>query len=88
MLAFLRSPIGRWVALSVLLPVIATLLGRVGRALQRRSGHPTRISKLLLAASRIANHRNGNPQVPADRAAPAEPPSRPLPSERPSGTAG
>ena len=90
MSAFLRSPIGRWAALSVLLPVIATLLSRVGRALQRRSGHPTRISKILLATSRIANRRNGNPQAPApaDRAVPAEPPSRPLPSERPSGTVG
>jgi hypothetical protein len=86
MLAFLRSPIGRWVALSVFLPVIATLLTYVGRALQRRSGHPTRTSKILLAASRIANRRNGDPQDPAldDRAARTEPPS----SERPNGTVG
>ena len=58
MLVFLRSPIGRWVLLTLLLPVIATLLGRLGRAVQRRSGHPTRISKALLTFSRLANRRN------------------------------
>jgi hypothetical protein len=59
MLAFLRSPIGRWVVLTLLLPVIAALLSRLGRAVQRRSGHPTRTSKALLTFSRLADRRNG-----------------------------
>ena len=46
-------------SLTLLLPVIAALLGRLGRAVQRRSGHPTRISKALLTFSRLANRRNG-----------------------------
>ncbi|MGA7052887.1 MAG: hypothetical protein WBZ37_16790 [Mycobacterium sp.] len=87
MLAFLRSPIGRWVALTVVLPLIAALLSYVGRALQRRSGHPTRISKFLMATSRIANRRKGDTQEDpalAGQAAPTEPPA----GERPTGTVG
>ena len=72
MLIFLRSPIGRWIALTLLLPVIAALLSRVGGALQRRSGHPTRISKALLAISRMASRRNGSADVPGAAAAASE----------------
>jgi len=64
MLVFLRSPIGRWVILTLLLPVIAALLGWLGRALERRSGHTTRISKALLTFSRLADRRNeGNAEL-------------------------
>jgi hypothetical protein len=87
MLAFLRSPIGRWVAVSVFLPLIAWLLSRIGGAVQRHSGHPTRISKFLLGASRMANRRKGVVQgdpalngqgVPTELAA----------GDRPTGTTG
>jgi hypothetical protein len=65
MLVFLRSPIGRWIALTLLLPVIAALLSRISRALQRRSGHPTRTSKALLTISHgwrtAATVRTGRP---------------------------
>ncbi|MDT5348597.1 MAG: hypothetical protein QOH91_1884 [Mycobacterium sp.] len=62
MLVFLRSPIGRWIALMLLLPA---LLSRTGLALQRRSGHPTRTSKALLTISRMADRRNGSADGPA-----------------------
>ena len=65
MLVFLRSPIGRWIALTLLLPVIAALLSRISRALQRRSGHPTRTSKALQTISRMADRRNGSADGPA-----------------------
>jgi hypothetical protein len=65
MLVFLKSPIGRWIALTLLLPVIAALLSRISRALQRRSGHPTRTSKALLTISRMADRRNGSADGPA-----------------------
>jgi hypothetical protein len=65
MLVFLRSPIGRWIALMLLLPVIAALPSRISRALQRRSGQPTRTSKALLAISRMADRRNGSSDRPA-----------------------
>jgi hypothetical protein len=87
MLAFLRTPLGRWVAVSVFLPLIAWLLSLIGSALQRHSGHPTRISKFLLGASRMANRRKGVTQGdPAlnGQAAPTELAS----GERPNGTTG
>jgi hypothetical protein len=65
MLIFLRNPIGRWIALTLLLPVIAALLSRIGRALRRRSGHPTRTSKALLTISRMADRHNGSADGPA-----------------------
>jgi hypothetical protein len=61
MLVFLRSPLGRWVALGVLLPLLAALLGWVARSVQRRSGHPTRTSRGLFKLSRIANRHKGGP---------------------------
>jgi hypothetical protein len=77
MLVFLRSPIGRWIALTLLLPVIAALLSRVSRALQRRSGHPTRTSKVLLTISRIADRRKGSADGPASAGSPSEQSSQP-----------
>ena len=55
MLIFLRSPLGRWIAVGLLLPLLAALLGWVGRKVQQRSGHPTRTSRALLKLSRIAD---------------------------------
>jgi hypothetical protein len=78
MLVFLRSPIGRWIALTLLLPVIAALLSRVSRALhQRRSGHPTRTSKVLLTISRIADRRKGSADGPASAGSLSEQSSQP-----------
>jgi hypothetical protein len=64
-LGFLKSPIGRGIALTLLLPVIAALPSRISRVVQRRSGRPTRTSKALLTISRIANRRNGSADGPA-----------------------
>ncbi|MDT7586678.1 MAG: hypothetical protein QOE32_4228 [Pseudonocardiales bacterium] len=72
MLVFLRSPIGRWIALTLLFPVIAALLSRIGGALQRRSGHPTRTSKALLRISRMADRRNGAADGPVAGASVSE----------------
>jgi hypothetical protein len=77
MLIFLRSPIGRWIALTLLFPVIAALLSRIGGALQRRSGHPTRTSKALLTISRMADRRNGSADGPAAGASVSEKFSQP-----------
>ena len=70
MLLFLRSPIGRWVALGVMLPLLAALFGWIGRVAQRRSGHPTRTSRAMLKMSRIANRGKASPND-ADVALPA-----------------
>jgi len=65
MLVFLRSPIGRWIAAALLLPLLAALFGWVGRTVQRRSGHPTRTSRAMLKLSRLANR--GRDESGADR---------------------
>ena len=57
MLVFLSSPLRRWIALSIVLPVLAAAMTWLGRALQRRSGHPTRTSKTLLAISTFLDKR-------------------------------
>jgi hypothetical protein len=89
MLAFLRSPLGRWIAVSVFLPLIAVLLSRIGGAVQRHSGHPTRISKFLLAASRMANRRKGVAEDDPARPALTGAASTELAAgERPTGTTG
>ena len=67
MLIFLRSPLGRWVAVALLLPLLATLLGWIGRTVQRRSGHPTRISRALLKLSRIADRDKKRQEVEPSR---------------------
>ncbi len=52
MLALLSSPIRRWLLAAVLVPVVAWVLARLGRFLQRRNGgDPTRSSRLLMKAS-------------------------------------
>ena len=77
MLIFLRSPIGRWIAVTLLFPVIATLLSRIGGALQRRSGHPTRTSKVLLTISRMADRRSGSAHGPGAGASVSQRSSQP-----------
>jgi hypothetical protein len=50
--ALLSSPVRRWLLASLLLPVIAFVLGNLGRYLQRRNGGaPTRLSRALLSVS-------------------------------------
>jgi hypothetical protein len=85
MLIFLRSPIGRWIAVTLLFPVIATLLSRIGGALQRRSGHPTRTSKALLTISRMADRRNGSAHGPGASASVSEKFSQPAQPPEPQG---
>ena len=60
----LRSPIGRWIAMSLMVPLIAALLNRVGQAVQKHHGGPTHISQALLGMSRFATRRRGRPTDP------------------------
>lgn len=46
------KPVRRWVVMSLLVPVTAAALSLLGRFLQRRQGHPTRTSRLILWGSR------------------------------------
>jgi len=55
MLALLSTPIRRWILASLLLPVVATVLTKLGHYLQRRNGGtPTTISRALLGLSSVA----------------------------------
>ena len=55
MLALLSTPLRRWLLASLLLPVIATILTKLGLYLQRRTdGKPTAVSRVLLGLSSIA----------------------------------
>jgi hypothetical protein len=55
MLALLSTPVRRWLLASLLLPVIATVLTKLGHYLQRRNdGTPTAISRVLLGLSSVA----------------------------------
>ena len=72
MLLFLRSPMGRWIAFTLLLPVLAALLSRISGVLERRKGRPTRISKALLTISRLADRRRGPAAGPASDASVSE----------------
>ena len=46
------KPVRRWVVMSVALPLTAAALSILARFLQRRSGHPTRTSRVLFWGSR------------------------------------
>ena len=82
MLALLSSPLRRWLLATLLLPVLATALARIGLVVQRRNGGtPTRLSRTLLGGSGFARRFSGRggdrdpaqgapPPVPTD-AAPA-----------------
>jgi len=55
MLALLSTPVRRWLLASLLLPVIATILTKLGHYLQRRNGgKPTVVSRALLGLSSVA----------------------------------
>ncbi|UXA21341.1 hypothetical protein [Mycobacterium sp. SMC-4] len=59
MLALLSSPVRRWLLATLLLPVIAFALAKVGLYLQRRNGGaPTRLSRALLSVSAFARRRS------------------------------
>ncbi len=58
MLALLSSPIRRFLLITLLVPVIAFVLTKIGRFLQKRNGgQPTRLSKLLLSSSAFLRRR-------------------------------
>ena len=59
MLALLSSPVRRWLLATLLLPLIAFVLAKVGLYLQRRNGGaPTRLSRALLSVSVFARRRS------------------------------
>ena len=63
MLALLSSPLRRWLLATLLLPVAAFALSKLGLYLQRRNGGaPTSVSRALLWAStfsrRLSSRRN------------------------------
>jgi hypothetical protein len=60
MLALLSSPVRRWLLVTLLLPLIAFVLAKVGLYLQRRNGGaPTRLSRALLSVSAFTRRRSG-----------------------------
>lgn len=67
MLALLSSPVRRWIFATLLLPVIAFVLAKVGLYLQRRNGGaPTRLSRALLSVSAFTRRRTGRGSDDAD----------------------
>ena len=67
MLALLSSPLRRWLLATLLLPVIAFALSKLGLYLQRRNGGaPTRVSRALLSISaftrRLSSGRREDPE--------------------------
>ena len=59
MLALLSSPVRRWLLATLLLPLLAFVLAKVGLYLQRRNGGaPTRLSRALLSVSAFARRRS------------------------------
>jgi hypothetical protein len=57
-LALLSSPVRRWVLTVLLVPVVAFVLSRLSRLLQRRNhGNHTRVSSALSSASDFLRRR-------------------------------
>lgn len=55
MLALLSTPLRRWLLATLLLPVIATILTKLGLYLQgRNGGKQTAVSRVLLGLSSVA----------------------------------
>jgi hypothetical protein len=82
MLALLSSPLRRWLLATLLLPVIAFALSKLGLYLQRRNGGaPTRVSRALLSIStftrRLSSGRHEDPEPPSSPAAAQPTPSVP-----------
>jgi hypothetical protein len=84
LLALLSSPVRRWLLASLLLPLIAFVLAKVGQYLQRRNGGaPTRLSRALLSVSAFTRRRSarGHDDVDLiDNPRPATPPLAPPPT--------
>ena len=69
MLALLSTPLRRWLLASLLLPVIATILTKLGHYLQRRNGgKPTAVSRVLLGLSSVARRFTRKHRPDADPA--------------------
>lgn len=85
MLALLSSPVRRWLLATLLLPLLAFALAKVGLYLQRRNGGaPTRLSRALLSVSaftrRRSNRNRGHDDDLIDNPRPDTPPITPPPA--------
>ena len=84
MLALLSSPLRRWLLATLLLPLLAFALAKVGLYLQRRNGGaPTRLSRALLSVSAFTRRRSnrGNDRNDLiDNPRPDTPPIAPPPA--------
>lgn len=70
MIALLSTPLRRWLLASLLLPVVATILTKLGHYLQRRhGGEPTALSRVLLGLSSLARRFTRRHRPDADPAA-------------------
>ena len=86
MLALLSSPLRRWLLATLLLPVAAFAMSKLGLYLQRRNGGtPTRISRALLSASTFTRRRGSGRNDDSAQALNPPPPaaSQPTPSVNP-----
>ena len=75
MLALVSSPLRRWLLVSLLLPVIAFALSKIGLYLQRRNGGaPTKVSRALLSISTFTRrHSSGRREVSEPEPTPPSP---------------
>jgi hypothetical protein len=63
MLALMSSPLRRWLLMTLLLPVVAFALTKLGLFLQRRNGGaPTRVSRILLSSSSFVRRHSSTGQ--------------------------
>jgi hypothetical protein len=86
MLALLSSPLRRWLLATLLLPVAAFALSKLGLYLQRRNGGaPTRISRALLSASTFSRRLSSGRKEDSAQGLNPPPPaaSQPTPSVTP-----
>lgn len=84
MLALLSSPLRRWLLATLLLPVIAFALSKLGLYLQRRNGGaPTRVSRALLDLDLHPPPQQRTPRGSRPEATPSSPAAaQPTPSVR------
>jgi hypothetical protein len=58
MLPLLSGPLRRWLLITLLVPVVAFLLSKLGQILERRNdGQSTRVSRMLLSSSTFLRRR-------------------------------
>ncbi|MCV7422742.1 hypothetical protein H7K45_19525 [Mycobacterium yunnanensis] len=82
MLALLATPVRRWILASLLLPVVATVLAKLGHYLERRNGgSPTAVSRVLLKISSVTRRftRKHDPEADQAPVTPASSHTRHLP---------